>query len=354
MINKNVKTTTNFNTYMSNNQSLLSLSQNSFNKSMQKSTDTFTSYIPVDKNKKELKMNYLNDKLNLINEYKKPSQPFKKATTTNSPISRVDPLKASSMMTNSVQSSNFTKQNLRTKLIPREKFMNSSMTSTEYRKILVTTKEDVSRDNTDHTYLDNDLEQLDYKGFENSLKREAFESNKSKHTNYMYNSEILDLLSKKHLVGNDSKKYTSKRTHVYTGPLDTKGDINADTNSKYMQNYNRNTSVPKIANLNSFCADINKLNTSNMTLESKPSDKSFNNNILFTDGGITNINIHSILSCEDIPNEIYFNDKRYKALKEEHSASVLNNNKSNEVIKELMRTIDILKCCIKYQEVIIS
>jgi hypothetical protein len=310
------------------------MSSNSFNKSIHKEH----SYIGHEKHKKELKLSSLNEKLYLINEFKKGN--FNKDPTSSTTFK--DTL-AGTRKT-------ISRQNMKTKLIPREKFMNSSLVSSEFKILANTTKENmISNNNTENACLDNDLELLDYKSFESTSKKETYVDPKLKYAN-TYNSDILNLLTKKHMSVSSSPKnrFNIKMNNLYVTDLTSEGQAGFKTN--YIS-YSKNVSIPKTSHLagsTSYTDFQHKMNTSNITLES---EKSFNNNIMFTDGGITNINIHGILSCEEVPNEIYFNDRRYKAIQESLNNTLQENLQNSQVIKELKATVDILKCYIDLQKV---
>jgi hypothetical protein len=357
MNTKNSKTTSNYTSYLSGNNYLSS--QNSLSKSLQKSTDNpYMHYQSSnDRNNKELKMNYLNSQINKLQEYKKTAM-SSIAKGRKDILHQTSPRKSEYLKTGTSQ--NFhSRNNVRTKLIPKERFINSSLTSADFKKNLGQSNNarDISREHTENdAYLDNDLELLDFKGFESTLKRDTYNDQRTtKQSNPMYNSEILDLLTKKHMSSecnsprNRYVKSSNHRSASYN--KDENIDINVGSYIKYSKNA---ASVPRNntkTNIASYTDIHAKMNTSNMTLESKNSEKSFNNNILFTDGGITNINIHGILTCEDIPNEIYFNDKRYRMLQDNMANTLQENYKNNETIREMKRTIEILKCYIKIQEV---
>jgi hypothetical protein len=329
------------------NQSYKSSSQNSFNKSLNGRNDN--SFTGEKKPKREIKLTSLNEKLYLINEFKKGNLKKDIATSIRSDFKET---------LGNIANKGIARQNLRTKLIPREKFMNSSsLASTEFKVINNTTKGNdvVSNNNTENGCLDNDLELLDHRSFESSLLHgvghnymgpTGMGDPKIGRSNTMYNSDILNLLTKKHMSVSSSPK---NRFNIKMGGLYVT-DLGDGAHQGYKTNisYSKNVSRPKPGTSTSYADFSHKMNTSNITLES---EKSFNNNILFTDGGITNINIHGILGCDEIPNEIYFNDRRYKAIQESLNNTLQENSKQSHMIKELTATVDILKCYIKMQEV---
>jgi hypothetical protein len=336
MKSRNLKTVNN-NTSISGNTYLTS--QTSFSKSLHKSTDSaYMSYNINEKNKKELKMNYLNQQISMLHEMQKNA--LGSTMKKESSLSKPEVLKSS-------------KGNvMKTKLIPKERFINSSMISNDVKKSYVD-KRDMSRDNTNENYLDNELEQLGFGSFGDTIKRDnvVLNTNASKPL-ATYNSGILELLTKKHIPDRDSpRRQKIPNRHVqYIKDNGMIKNISISPNNNII--YSKNASVPRSGkDFLTYTDAYNKLNNSNITIESKNSETSFNNNIMFTDGGITNINIHSILNCEDIPNEIYFNDKRYKCLQDGLSRVLQDNYKCNETIREMKRTMDILKCYINIQQV---
>jgi hypothetical protein len=356
MNTKSIKTTGNH-SYLSGNTYLSS--QNSLSKSLHKSTDNpYLHYNVNDKNKKELKINYLNKQLSMLQEYKKTalnSLIKSRERSSNSPHNN-----RPEIMKPSTGQSFIAKNHVRTKLIPKERFMantNTSMTSNDIK--LACQDKRAGNDN----YLDNELELLDYKGFESTIKRDSIFLNETSNSKTgkiipTYNSDILDLLSKKQMSECNSPRRNklNSRNILYTRDSKTDNDqhVHSNINPNGFIKYSKNASVPRTQKdflTSTFNDNFNKMNNSNLTLESKNSEKSFNNNILFTDGGITNINIHGVINCEDIPNEIYFNDKRYRNLQDTMTKAMEDNCKKNETIREMKRTIDILKCYIKIQEV---
>jgi hypothetical protein len=187
-------------------------------------------------------------------------------------------------------------KHIKTKLIPKERFIKND------------------------TEANFELELLDYKVFEKPNKPERG-----------YNSDILNLLTKNKNLRQEFKTKINKRNL-----------------SRDEFKYSKNASVPRTTK--DFLTYTDKLNSSSITIGSKNSEKSYNN-ILFTDGGITNINIHRLMTCDDIPNEVFFNDKRNKYIQYSLSKALQDNFKKDKAIKEFKSTMDILKCYIKIQEV---
>jgi hypothetical protein len=308
-----------------NTNPLINTFTTSQNRTIKPADNSYTS-INQDKTKKAL-----NERLNLLNEYKRTNASL--SSKKNQIVAQMNKIESQKSLF--INNNNRARQNLRTKLIPRERFINSSLTSTDFRGVVSqTTGGGLSTENNLHN-LNNfkDLEQLDYKNFENTIKREQANDK-------LYNTDLLNMLNNKH----KNMTQGSNRFHLKMNNFSVT-EVQGDNSRADYISYSRNVSNPKQMGSVSF---TDKLNTSNITVES---EKSFNNNIVYTDGGITNINIHGILTCEEVPNEIYFNDKRYKAIQETLNNILQDNLKNSKTIKELKSTIEILKCYINIQDV---
>jgi hypothetical protein len=290
--------------------------QNSIFKTLYKLTNSLNmSHGSSNKTKTQQKMDYLTQQITLLQESKKLTLDYiKKKKELNSSLAKS------------------TKNSMRTKLIPKEKFMNSTNVSYYWKR-----KDKTLKETEIHEYLDNELELLGLKNFEGTIKT-AYESKQS-----IGSPDIIDHSKKPY--HSPPHPYKVHRNISYIGGRRLDNHMSISPNN-YIR-YSKNASVPRTTK--DLLTD--KLNNSNMTLDSKTSEKSYNNNILFTDGGITNINIHGIIGCDNIPNEIYFNDKRYKCLQNSLTKTVQEDHRKAEVLKEMKRTIDILKCYIQIQQV---
>jgi hypothetical protein len=193
-----------------------------------------------------------------------------------------------------------------------------------------TIKEDILKNDQSLEYLRSD--------FNNTLKNDTRITK-----TLLLSNELSAILNKKKLSQCNSPKERSSSIKI----KENEPEARKKTTPVYQ--YNKKPTKPRVisnSKITTLTNDI-RLNTSNMTLESKHS------NIQITEDGYHNINIQNIInSVTEITDDMFYKDARYFKINDELNNLKNDYQKQTHELNEYKRTIDILKNYIKIQEVI--